>query len=64
MEYGYKKIIDGKLEEAEKSGLLPKILVPVHLAGQPCDMVAIYELSKKYGILIYFFSQKFHFKIV
>ena len=41
-----------KLEEAEKSGLLPKILVPVHLAGQPCDMVAIYELSKKYGFKI------------
>ena len=41
-----------KLVEAEKSGLLPKVLIPVHLAGQPCDMVAIHELSKKYGFKI------------
>jgi len=41
-----------KLIEAEKLGLLPKVLIPVHLAGQPCDMIAIHKLSKQYGFKI------------
>ena len=41
-----------KLINAEKSGKLPKIVVPVHFAGQPCDMPAILELSKRYGFKI------------
>jgi UDP-4-amino-4,6-dideoxy-N-acetyl-beta-L-altrosamine transaminase len=41
-----------KLIQAEKSGNLPKILVPVHFAGQPCDMPAIHNLSKRYGFKI------------
>ncbi len=41
-----------KLEQAEKLGKLPKIVVPVHLCGQPCDMQAIHALSKKYGFKI------------
>lgn len=41
-----------KLVEAEKLGKLPKIVVPVHLTGQPCGMEAIHELSKKYGFKI------------
>ena len=41
-----------KLQEAEKLGVLPKIVIPVHYAGQPCDMAAIYKLSKKYGFKI------------
>ena len=41
-----------KLIHAEKSGKLPKILVPVHFAGQPCDMPAIHKLSKRYGFKI------------
>ena len=41
-----------KLEQAEKQGRLPKIVMPVHFAGQPCDMPAIYALSKKYGFKI------------
>jgi len=41
-----------KLEHAEKQGLLPKIVIPVHFAGQPCDMPAIYALSQKYGFKI------------
>ena len=32
-----------KLVKAEKLGRLPKILMPVHFAGQPCDMIKIYE---------------------
>ncbi len=41
-----------KLALSEKTGNLPKILVPVHFAGQPCNMPAIYDLSKRYGFKI------------
>lgn len=41
-----------KLIQAEKEEKLPKIVVPVHLAGQSCDMERIYELSLKYGFKI------------
>ncbi|MGV3468696.1 UDP-4-amino-4,6-dideoxy-N-acetyl-beta-L-altrosamine transaminase [Limnobacter sp.] len=41
-----------KLEQAERSGRLPKILVAVHLCGQPCDMAAIHTLSQRYGFKI------------
>ena len=41
-----------KLIKAEKIGKLPKIVVPVHFAGQPCDMPAIHDLSKRYGFKI------------
>jgi UDP-4-amino-4,6-dideoxy-N-acetyl-beta-L-altrosamine transaminase len=37
-----------KLILAERSGTLPKILVPVHFAGQSCDMAAIRELADRY----------------
>jgi UDP-4-amino-4,6-dideoxy-N-acetyl-beta-L-altrosamine transaminase len=41
-----------KLAAAEKIGKLPKVLIPVHLCGQPCDMESIYALSQKYGFKI------------
>ena len=41
-----------KLEQAERNGKLPKLVVPVHLCGQPCDMKAIYALAKRYGFKI------------
>jgi len=41
-----------KLALAKKIGKLPKVLIPVHLCGQPCDMAAIYELSQQYGFKI------------
>lgn len=41
-----------KLEHAEKHGRLPKIVIPVHFAGQPCDMRAIAELAERYGFRI------------
>jgi UDP-4-amino-4,6-dideoxy-N-acetyl-beta-L-altrosamine transaminase len=44
--------LEAKLIGAEKSGRLPKVLVVVHLCGQPCDMAAIYALSQKYGFKI------------
>lgn len=41
-----------KLADAEVKGRLPKVVIPVHLCGQPCDMESIYLLSKKYGFHI------------
>jgi UDP-4-amino-4,6-dideoxy-N-acetyl-beta-L-altrosamine transaminase len=41
-----------KLEVAAKQGCLPKVVIPVHLAGLPADMEAIHNLSKQYGFRI------------
>ena len=41
-----------KLVGAERAGKLPKVVIPVHLCGQPCDMESIYALSQKYGFKI------------
>jgi UDP-4-amino-4,6-dideoxy-N-acetyl-beta-L-altrosamine transaminase len=41
-----------KLAEARRTGLLPKVVIPVHLCGQSCDMSAIHALSKEYGFRI------------
>ncbi len=44
--------LEKKLAEARSSGCLPKVLIPVHLCGQPCDMKTIQRLCKKYGVRI------------
>lgn len=41
-----------KLAQAEQEGRLPKVVVPVHLSGQPADMAAIRALSQRYGFKI------------
>jgi UDP-4-amino-4,6-dideoxy-N-acetyl-beta-L-altrosamine transaminase len=41
-----------KLEVAKKSGRLPKVVIPVHLAGQSCDMKTIGALAKQYGFKV------------
>jgi UDP-4-amino-4,6-dideoxy-N-acetyl-beta-L-altrosamine transaminase len=41
-----------KLEAAKLKGTLPKVVIPVHFAGQSCDMAAIHALSKTYGFHI------------
>lgn len=41
-----------KLEQAEHEGTLPKVVVAVHLCGQPCDMQAIHALAKRYGFKV------------
>ena len=41
-----------KLFAAKKSGRLPKVVIPVHFAGQSCDMQAISALSKEYGFKV------------
>ena len=44
--------LEEKLVKAEQAGKLPKIVVPVHLTGQPSDMAAIHALGQKYGFKI------------
>ena len=44
--------LTAKLAVAERQGVLPKIVVAVHFAGQSCDMQAIRELADRYGFLI------------
>lgn len=46
------KLLESKLAKAEKEGKLPKVLVAVHLCGQPCDMAAIHALAIRYGFKI------------
>jgi len=44
--------LEQKLIAAEKVGRLPKVVIPVHLCGQSCDMQAIHKLSLTYGFSI------------
>ncbi len=44
--------LERKLVTAEKSGCLPKVIIPVHLCGQPCDMQGIHALAKKYDFKV------------
>ena len=44
--------LEAKLAVAEREGKLPKIVVPVHFSGQPCDMRAIHALAQRYGFRI------------
>jgi len=41
-----------KLAKAKKEGVLPKVVIPVHLCGQPCDMARIHTLGREYGFRI------------
>ncbi|MEA1989467.1 MAG: UDP-4-amino-4,6-dideoxy-N-acetyl-beta-L-altrosamine transaminase [Pseudomonadota bacterium] len=44
--------LEQKLIYAKQEDKLPKIVIPVHFAGQSCDMKRIYELSQEYGFNI------------
>ena len=41
-----------KLALAKQNQQLPKVVIPVHLAGQSCDMAAINALAKEYGFKV------------
>jgi UDP-4-amino-4,6-dideoxy-N-acetyl-beta-L-altrosamine transaminase len=41
-----------KLHQAERSGHLPKIVIPVHFAGQSCEMAEIKQLASQYDFKI------------
>lgn len=44
--------LEEKLKAAAENKKLPKIVMPVHYSGQPCNMAKIYELSKIYNFKI------------
>lgn len=44
--------LEEKLIKAKKTNTLPKIIIPVHFAGQSCNMKRIHELSKLFGFSI------------
>lgn len=46
------ELLQRKLITAKKLGNLPKVLIPVHLSGEPCNMAKIKALSDKYGFKI------------
>jgi dTDP-4-amino-4,6-dideoxygalactose transaminase len=41
-----------KLEGARRAGRLPKVVVPVHFSGLPCDLSGMRELADRYGFAI------------
>lgn len=45
-------VLEEKLVNAERIGRLPKVVIPVHLAGQSCEMDKIHALGQKYGFRI------------
>lgn len=44
--------LEEKLVAAQAAGRLPKVVIPVHLSGQSCNMAEISRLSRKYGFRI------------
>ncbi len=46
------KALEAKLDRAEAAGRLPKIVIPVHFAGQSADMAAIGALAARYGFKV------------
>ncbi len=45
-------VLEEKLIKAKQDGCLPKIVIPVHFAGQSCDMQSIGRLAQRYGFKI------------
>jgi len=44
--------LEEKLQLAERNGTLPDVVVPVHFAGQSCEMDEIGRLAQKYGFKV------------
>lgn len=44
--------LESQLVLAQKTGKLPKLVIPVHFAGQACQMDKIKELSDRYGFSV------------
>lgn len=44
--------LEAKLKEAKAEGKLPKVIVPVHFAGQSCDMCRIGSLAQQFGVKV------------
>lgn len=46
------RLLRSKLEAARQAGKLPKVVIPVHFAGQSCDMAAIGQLAQEFGFKV------------
>jgi len=44
--------LEEKLRRAERSNTLPRVLIPVHFAGQSCDMSRIHQLAQRFGFRV------------
>lgn len=44
--------LSARLAGASRNGTLPKVIVPVHFAGQSCEMLKIAELAREYGVVL------------
>jgi UDP-4-amino-4,6-dideoxy-N-acetyl-beta-L-altrosamine transaminase len=44
--------LEQKLKAARKNNTLPKVVIPVHFMGEPCDMAAIAALAKEYDFKV------------
>jgi UDP-4-amino-4,6-dideoxy-N-acetyl-beta-L-altrosamine transaminase len=44
--------LESKLAMAERQGRLPKVVTPVHFAGQSCDMKTISQLAERYRFAV------------
>jgi UDP-4-amino-4,6-dideoxy-N-acetyl-beta-L-altrosamine transaminase len=44
--------LEKKLIKAKENNELPKVVIPVHMTGQSCDMIKIKNLSMEYGFKI------------
>ena len=45
-------VLERKLAQAAADGALPAVVIPVHFAGQSCDMAAIGALAREYGFKV------------
>lgn len=44
--------LEARLQKAELAGTLPQVVIPVHFAGQACDMATIHSLAQRYGFTV------------
>ncbi|WP_455655400.1 UDP-4-amino-4,6-dideoxy-N-acetyl-beta-L-altrosamine transaminase [Phascolarctobacterium sp.] len=48
----YNMSVDELEKKLQKAAVKPKVVIPVHLAGQSCNMDKIYKLSQEYGFKV------------
>ncbi|MEW5943439.1 MAG: UDP-4-amino-4,6-dideoxy-N-acetyl-beta-L-altrosamine transaminase [Pseudomonadota bacterium] len=44
--------LEKKLAQAEQHGSLPDVVIPVHFAGQSCEMEAVAQLARRHGVTV------------
>lgn len=46
------KTLEKKLKVAKEQSRIPKVVIPVHMAGQSCEMREIHRICQEYGVRI------------